>query len=103
MDTTPNSAPRSSAAARTPLTDGLMRSSGGYELVLAAVLLGLFGFFLDRRLGWTPVLTVVFTICGFTGAVLSVYARYKAEIHRLGEETAALRSRARVQPAEDPA
>lgn len=82
------------SATRPALTDGLLRSSGGYELVLAAVILGLIGLALDRQLGWTPVLTIVFSVLGFAGAVVSVWARYRAEISRLDAETAALRAAA---------
>ncbi len=62
--------------------------------MLAAVILGLIGLALDRWLGWTPILTVVFSILGFAGAVVSVWARYRAEIARLDAETAALRAAA---------
>ncbi len=82
------------SASRSALTDGFRRSSGGYELVFAAVILGCIGFVLDRRLGWTPILTVALSIFGFAGAVVSLWARYKAEIARLDAETTALRAAA---------
>ncbi len=69
----------------------LGQSTGGYELVLSGVLFALFGLWLDKRLGITPVLTIVLTIVGFTGAVLNIYYRYKREIERLEAETAELR------------
>lgn len=65
------------------LTDGLMRSSGAYELVLAAVLLALGGWFLDAWLGTKPILTCVGAVLGFTGAVISLYYRYKAQYAEL--------------------
>lgn len=73
------------------LTDHASRSTGSYELMLSAVVFGLFGFWLDRRLGITPALMITFTVLGFVGAGLSLYYRYRADIARLQAETAELR------------
>ncbi len=70
----------------------LGQSTGGYDLVLTGVVFALFGLWLDKRFGFTPVLTIVMTVVGFTGAVLNVYYRYTREIERLEAETAALRT-----------
>jgi F0F1-type ATP synthase assembly protein I len=67
------------------------QSGGAYEMVLSGVLFSLAGLWLDRQLGWTPVVTIVLTVIGFTGGVLNVYYRYKRDIARLEAETAALR------------
>ncbi len=69
-------------------------SSGSYELVLGAVIFGLFGLLIDRWLGTTPLFILTFTIAGFAGAAISIYYRYKHRIAQLQEESAALRSAA---------
>ena len=72
------------------------RSSGSFELVLSAVILGLVGLWIDRRLGTTPAFTIGLTVAGFVGAGASLYYRYKYEISRLQAETSALKSGVRV-------
>lgn len=67
------------------------QSTGGYEMVFSGVLFSLAGLWLDRQLGWTPILTIVLAIVGFAGGVASVYYRYKRDIARIEAETAALR------------
>ena len=69
----------------------LGQSTGGYELVLSGVIFALIGLWLDERLGITPVLTIVLTVVGFTGAVLNVYYRYRRDMARLDAEAAAKR------------
>jgi F0F1-type ATP synthase assembly protein I len=71
------------------LTDQLHSSSGSYELVLSAALFGVIGLFIDRRLGTTPWFMVVTTVLGFVGATVSIYYRYRHDIHRLTEQRAA--------------
>jgi F0F1-type ATP synthase assembly protein I len=56
-----------------------MRSAGAYELVLAAAVFALGGWFIDGWLGIRPILTCVGAVVGFTGAVVSLYYRYKAQ------------------------
>lgn len=65
---------------RSELSRSVHRSSGSFELVGGAVLFGLIGLFVDRSVGSTPWLTIVFTILGFAGAVVSVAARYRAQM-----------------------
>ena len=77
------------------LTGHVNQSTGGYELVLSAVVFGLIGWWLDRRLGWTPFLLVSFTILGFVGATVSIYYRYRAQIEKLQAETKAMREATR--------
>lgn len=67
----------------TTLTETLLHSTGAYELVLSACLIGLLGHGLDRWLGTGPVLVIVFSIAGFVGAAVSLYARYRTEIDLL--------------------
>lgn len=69
----------------------LGQATGGYDLVLTGVIFALAGLWLDKRLGITPVLTIVLTLVGFTGSVLNIYYRYRNEIERLDAETAALK------------
>jgi F0F1-type ATP synthase assembly protein I len=71
---------------RSDLTQSVHRSSGSFELVLGAVIFGLIGLLIDRALGITPVLTVVFTVGGLIGAVISVYTRYRNQMAELGAQ-----------------
>ncbi len=70
---------------------GVDQSTGGYDMVFSGVIFSLIGLWLDRQLGWTPVLTIVLAVVGFAGGVLSVYYRYKRDIAQIEAETAALR------------
>ena len=68
-------------ATDTPqLISDVRRSSGGFELVLSPLLLALIGFGLDRLIGITPVLTVLFAIIGVAGAVTIVVIGYDREM-----------------------
>lgn len=82
--------------AKPPLTAQVQHSSGSFELVLSAVILGLIGLFIDRQVGTTPVFTVVLTVAGFVGATLSVYYRYRHRIAQLQAETAEFERAARA-------
>lgn len=73
-------------AKQPTLTTQLHSSNGSFELVLSAVLLGLIGFWVDSRIGTTPVFLLAFTLLGFCGAGVSVYYRYRADIARLESE-----------------
>ena len=72
----------------------LNQTSGAYELVLGAVVFGLIGLLIDRRVGTTPVFLLVFSIAGLAGASISLYYRYKYRIAQLQAETEALRNAA---------
>lgn len=74
------------------MIEQLQQSSGSYELVLSAVILGLMGLGLDRWLGTTPLFTVVLTVLGFAGAGISLYYRYRHQIASLEQETKELRA-----------
>lgn len=80
---------------RSRLTGQLNQSSGGYELVLSGVVLGLAGWWLDTKLGWTPILLITFTVLGFVGSALSLYYRYRADIERQQAEVATMREAGR--------
>ena len=60
------------------LTEGLMRSAGSFELVMSSVVFALLGWFVDGRLGTTPLFTTVGVVLGFAGATISLYYRYRA-------------------------
>lgn len=61
------------------------RSSGSFELVGGALLLGAAGWFLDGFLGTRPLFTVGLAILGLVGATLSVYFRYRFDMTRATE------------------
>lgn len=73
------------------LGSDLSQANGGYELVFTGVIFALGGLWLDRRFGTTPLFIIVLSLLGFVGSVLNVYYKYRAEIARIEEETAALR------------
>lgn len=64
------------------LSQQLNASSGSFELVLSAALLGGLGFGVDRWLGTTPWLTIGFTVFGLVGSIVSIYYRYRAQMAR---------------------
>lgn len=71
--------------ARQDLYQGFGNAMGqAFELVGAPLLMGLVGFFLDRWLGFTPVLTIVFALWGLIGGALRAYYAY-AEKMRLAQ------------------
>ncbi len=76
---------------RPQLSEQMQNSSGSFELVLSAVMLGLGGYFLDGWVGTRPVFMILFTVLGFFGAAASVYYRYKHDIAALNAETSALK------------
>lgn len=84
------------------LHDAFWRSSGGFDLVLAPVVLSLFGLWLDRTLGTTPILMIALLLFGAVGATFKVYYDWQRgmdaaieERDRLRAETEALREAVR--------
>jgi F0F1-type ATP synthase assembly protein I len=65
---------------RRELTQQMQRSTGSYELVFSTLILALIGFGLDRWLGTTPILTIVFAVLGLIGAVVKLVYGYQAEM-----------------------
>ncbi len=59
------------------MAKSIRRSTGSYELVAGAGLLGLLGFGLDSWFGYLPLFTAIFSVAGFLGAGISIYYRYK--------------------------
>ena len=89
--------------AQRDLHDAVWRSSGGFDLVLAPVILSLGGLWLDRRLETTPIFTIALLLFGAVGAALKVYYDWKRgmaaaarERDRLMAEAAAIREAART-------
>jgi F0F1-type ATP synthase assembly protein I len=78
----------------TPFSRQVSDSSGSYELVLSGVVLGLGGYFLDQRVGTTPLFMLVFTFVGLFGSAVSIYYRYRHRIETLQQEAAAMRAQA---------
>ena len=62
-------------------SDGLFnQSSGSFELVLAPVILALFGLGLDRWIGTTPLFTIVLAVAGMVGSWAKQYYSYRTAI-----------------------
>jgi F0F1-type ATP synthase assembly protein I len=72
-------------AQRREVTEGLWRSSGGYELVFSPLLLALVGLWIDHSIGTTPLLTVAAAVLGFLGAVVKLWYGYKHDMDALDE------------------
>ena len=72
---------------RPRLSNQLRQSNGGLELALAALVLGLFGWWLDGRLGTSPWLLIVFSLFGFVGSSVSKYYRFKIGLESELEKT----------------
>ncbi|NNE95000.1 MAG: AtpZ/AtpI family protein [Acidimicrobiales bacterium] len=70
----------------TPLTETVLHSTGAYELVLSAVVVGAFGYLFDRWLGTDPIFLLAFGIFGFVGAAASLVYRYRYQVEILNEE-----------------
>ncbi len=67
-------------------TESALRSTGGYELVFSALLLGLLGFGIDRWLGTAPFFVITLSVLGFLGAAISLYYRFKEDMQSLAKE-----------------
>ncbi len=52
----------------------------GVELVMTPILLGLFGFWLDSRLGTWPAFMFAFGLLGVAGVSVRTYYDYKARM-----------------------
>ncbi|MGI9608730.1 MAG: AtpZ/AtpI family protein [Acidimicrobiia bacterium] len=70
----------------TELTENALHSTGAYELVFSALLLGLLGYGIDRWLGTSPFFVVLFAFLGFLGASASLYYRFQFKMSELSED-----------------
>jgi hypothetical protein len=52
----------------------------GFEIALTPFLFGGLGWFLDRVLGWTPVLTIALAVLAIVGLAVRTYYRYEEEM-----------------------
>ncbi len=85
------------AEQRGELTKGLDTAlSKAFELALTPALIGLVGWLIDSRLGWTPVFTLVFFFLGVVGTSLSAWYRYDAAM--VEQETLSATARAARPP-----
>ncbi|WP_334142350.1 AtpZ/AtpI family protein [Rhabdothermincola sp.] len=67
---------------RREVTQQMYKSSGGFELALSPVLFALVGLLIDRSLGITPILTVIFAVVGLAGVSVKLYYGYKIEMEQ---------------------
>jgi len=82
------------------MRDSMWKGHGGFEIALSPVLFGAFGWFVDGRLGISPVATIVFAVIGLFGSVVNQYVRYTAAMERATNERLATRPKqATVDPA----
>lgn len=71
------------------------RGHGGYLLVMAPLMFGVLGFWIDGMLGWTPILTIVGVVYGLVGALVKLLMTYRAE---MAEHAETRRSAGRTDP-----
>jgi len=62
------------------ITRQFSNDGGGIELGLAGVVFGLFGLWIDKKIGTTPVLFIGFFLFGFLGSAFSFYYRFKEQM-----------------------
>jgi F0F1-type ATP synthase assembly protein I len=67
---------------RREISEQVHHTTGSFELVLSPLLLALIGFGLDRWIGTTPLLTIVFAVAGLTGACIKMYCTYQYEMQQ---------------------
>ena len=79
-------------ASEPTLGNNLIRGNGGYELVLAALLLGFLGWWLDAKFGTQPFLMLFLGLLGFVGAGVSLYFRFKTSLANIDSETDAVKA-----------
>ena len=68
------------------MVGALHRSSGSFELVFGAAIAAVVGFGLDRLIGTTPLLTIVFAVAGLIGATYSIVFNYRAKMQVAQDE-----------------
>lgn len=74
------------------MADGMRRSSGSFELVLAGVAFAFLGFLIDGALGTRPAFLLGFALIGFLGASARIFYGYRLQMEELEAAAAARRS-----------
>lgn len=82
------------ASEKRDLHEAIWRSSGGFDLVLAPVIIALLGLWIDSAAGTRPVFMLAFLAFGTVGAVLKVYYDYQRGMAAANEQAAATRAEA---------
>lgn len=72
---------RAAVAPQTELYNGAGEGmSRAFELAVTPALIGGFGYLLDRWLGLTPVLTIIFFLVAMVGLVARIFYGYDAHM-----------------------
>jgi len=72
---------RAAAAPQRDLYNGAGEGqSRAFELAVTPAILGGFGFLLDRWLGLTPILTIIFFLVATAGVIARMYYGYAAKM-----------------------
>lgn len=85
------------------LTGALNRSTGSYELVVAALGAAGFGYLIDRAFGIIPFFTLLFAFIGFIGAGYSLYLDYTKNMNAVSAERTARVASTESSEAAEPA
>ena len=72
--------------ANRELHDAFWRSSGGFDLVLAPVILSLGGLWLDRAIGTSPLFTITLLLFGAVGAGVKIYFDWRRGMEVAADE-----------------
>lgn len=78
------------------LRDGMWKGHGGYEIALSPVIIGGFGWLLDRAIGTVPLFLIIGVVLGLVGSVANQYYRYQAAMDIANAERLAKRPNAAV-------
>jgi len=58
----------------------------GLELALTLVVVGGFGWIIDRIVGTYPLFTVIFSVAGFAGITVKLWLGYDLEMRKLDQD-----------------
>ncbi len=77
------------------MVGAMHRSTGAYELVVAALAAAAVGWAVDAVVGTTPIFLLVFALAGFIGASYSIWLTYRTQMQVAETERTARRNERR--------
>jgi F0F1-type ATP synthase assembly protein I len=67
------------------MAEGVVRSSGSFELVVGGIAFAFLGLLLDMTANTRPIFLLTFALIGFLGAAARIYYGYKEQMRSLEE------------------